>query len=278
MIKLFRKLIIINGLFISLVGNAYANTCDIDAFYSELMSETSDYEKIIQVAIPCTDDLDLGAFASMMVGEYYLYEGEGFTSDKEKLEKAFTLFEKSAEQGNEFSLFQLGEMYKEGLHVKKDILTAKDYYEQSAELDNAEAQFQLGMIYGDPAFIDTFFGKLSLDYEKAMYWFKRSAENEYPEAIAAYNVHVMYMNGWGTVKSQDVAEEWLKLSAELGHPDAIDEWNEIVASKKLLCASFIAGKVTVIDDFLAAGEDKDKLERNRQKEISKCEEFYVKIN
>ena len=90
--------------------------------------------------------------------------------------------------------------------------------------------------------------------------------------------HIMYINGWGTVKNPDVAEEWLKLSAELGHSDAIDEWNKIVADKKLFCATLISGKVSVIDDFFAAEGDKDKLERNQKKKISKCEEFYVKIN
>ena len=272
MIKLFRKLIIINGLFISLVSNVYANTCDIDAFYSELMAETSDYEKMIQLAIPCTDDRDFGEFASMMVGEYYLYEGEGYTRDKEKLEKAFTLFEKHAE-GNDYSLFQLGEMYKEGLHVKKDILTAKDYYEQSAELDNADAQFQLGMIYGDPGFIDSFLGTLSLDYEKAFYWFKRAAENEFPDAGAAYNLYVMYFNGWGVGKNLNAAEEWLKLSAELGYSFAIDEWNILVVEKRRDCAAITLRAAA--EEF---SKDTSPLTESLQQEALKCDEFYKKIN
>ncbi len=286
MIKLFRKLIILNGLFISLVSNVYANTCDIDAFYSELMSDFPDYEKTIELAVPCTDDPDFGEFTSMMVGEYYLYESEGFTRDNEKLDKAFTLFKKSAEQGNAISLYQLGMMYQEGLHVSKDILMAKDYFEQSAERDNADAQFQLGLIYGDPGFIDTFFGTLSLDYEKAMYWFKRSAENEYPDAMAAYNVYVMYINGWGTVKNQDVAEEWLKLSAELGNSDAIDEWNKLVVEKKFDCAALksrTASQLAVEEMIFDAIDDrtkvdKDRAEKKRQKKIAKCDEFYVTID
>ena len=286
MIKIFRKLIIINGFFISLVSNVYANTCDTDAFFDELWSTPLDYEKTIELAIPCTDDPDFGYFTSMMVGEYYLYESDGFTRDNEKLEKAFTLFKKSAEQGNDISLYQLGIMHQEGLHVSKDILIAKDYFEKSAELDNADAQFQLGLIYGDPGFIDTFFGTLSLDYEKAMYWFKRAAENKYPDAIAAYNVHIMYINGWGTLKDQDVAEEWLKLSAELGHSDAIDEWNKLVVEKKQDCAAFklrTASELAVLEMLSDAKDEKtkveiDRAEKNRQKEIAKCDEFYVSVN
>ena len=266
MIKLFRKLIIINGLFISLVGNVYANTCDNDAFYDEFMADVYNYEKIIELAIPCTDDPYFGEIASSMVGEYYFFEGEEYTRDKEKLEKAFTLFEKSAEQGNDISLYYLGIMYLDGLHVRKDILIAKDYFEQSAELDNADAQVQLGIIYGDPGFIDTFFGKLPLDYEKALYWFKRAAENEYPDAVAAYNVHVMYFNGWGTDKNITVADEWLKLSAELGHPNAI------VAGKKLDCAAIRLRAAA--DEFT---NDAGSL-TERQEEALKCDELYIEIN
>tara|TARA_B100000405_G_scaffold48867_1_gene32294 strand:- start:44 stop:910 length:867 start_codon:yes stop_codon:yes gene_type:complete len=288
MIKLFRRLTITNGLLVLLVSNVYASDCDIDAFYSELMSDSGNYEKVIELAIPCTEYPDpfLAEFAQTMVGDYYLYEGEEFTRDKEKLEKAFMLYKKAAEQGNEFALYQLGIMYQEGLHVGKDILMAKNYFEESAELGNADAQVQLGIIYGDPGFINTFFGTLTLDYEKAMYWFKKAAKNEYPNAVAAYNVHVMYLNGWGTNKNPSVAEEWLKLSAELGDLDAIDEWNKIVAEKRLSCAALkyrTASDSAVADLFLGALDEKsnvekDRAEKKRQKEIAKCDEFYVNVN
>ena len=96
----------------------------------------------------------------------------------------------------------------------------------------------------------------------------------------------MYINGWGTVKNPDVAEEWLKLSAELGNSDAIDKWNKLIVEKRQDCAALklrTASDLAVAEMLSDAIDEKtkvetDKAEKNRQKEIAKCDEFYVSVN
>ena len=266
-----------------IVGNVSANECNVDEFYNQLFSDVWDYNKVIELATPCAEEPVSDAIAQTMVGEYFFFEDDGsFTTNKEKLKKAFTLFEKSADQGMDTSSYYLGVMYDDGIYVSRDILLAKEYYEDAAELDNAKAQFQLGIIYGDPGFIDKALGKLSLDYEKAVYWFKKSAENETPNATGAYNVSVMYNNGWGVEKNEYTSHVWLKLAAELGDPDGIIEWNTLVAGKALDCSASLNRKKSVIDNFmeealLQSQLEKDLAEKRRQDKISKCE-LYVKIN
>ena len=244
------SLIILLNLF--LIGIVRAEDCNMDKVWDLLLYEEAN-ELFINALQPCAEGPDADPFAQLLLGEEYLYEhtvdGYGYTDDHEDLAKAFNLFEKSALQGNELAQLNLGYMYEDGLHIKKDIIKARDYYHQSANQGNSDAQFKMGMFYGDPAFIDTFLGRLELDYEVSLIWFKKAAENEYsPDGTAAYNVHVQYFNGWGTAKNERESHNWLKLAASLGHELAISEWNELSGN----CISMAKAKnlEKVMEDFI----------------------------
>ncbi len=56
-------------------------------------------------------------------------------------------FELAAEQGNADAMFYIGEIYKNGKGVMKDINKAAKWYLKAAELDHTEAQFNIGFCY-----------------------------------------------------------------------------------------------------------------------------------
>ena len=61
--------------------------------------------------------------------------------------KAAELYERAANQGNEYAQYELGKMYEEGTGVKKDEKKAAELYEKAANQGNSKAQFQLGQMY-----------------------------------------------------------------------------------------------------------------------------------
>lgn len=74
-----------------------------------------------------------------------------------------------------------------------------------AEKGNAEAQTDLGLAYGSG-------NGVRKDYEKAMYWYTKSAEQDY--AQAQFNLGLYYEHGWGTAKNIQLAIKWYIKAAE----------------------------------------------------------------
>lgn len=58
-------------------------------------------------------------------------------------EKAHKLFEEAAKSGKARPLYQLGDMYENGLSVPKSFETAIDYYKRAAEKGDVKAKNKL---------------------------------------------------------------------------------------------------------------------------------------
>ena len=56
------------------------------------------------------------------------------------------------------------------------------------------------------------------DYEQAVYWYRKSAEQG--DATAQCNLGVIYENGYGVTKNLNEARKWYQLSAAQGDEDA----------------------------------------------------------
>ena len=78
---------------------------------------------------------------------------------------------------------------------------------EAAENGDAKAQFELGEKYWDKE-----------DFEKAVYWYERSAENGY--AAAQYYLGWMYDHGKGVSKDDEKAVYWFEKSAKQGDAEA----------------------------------------------------------
>lgn len=76
---------------------------------------------------------------------------------------------------------------------------------KQANNGDAEAQYNLGDIY--------YYGKsTNTDYEKAIYYYKLSAEQG--NLYAQHNLGTMYYFGTGVPKNLSIAKEWFKKSCD----------------------------------------------------------------
>lgn len=66
------------------------------------------------------------------------------------------------------SLYNLADIHKEGLLIRKDIQLAITYYTRSAELGEVDSMVALGEIYRDGE------EKLPVDHEKSFEWFYKA--------------------------------------------------------------------------------------------------------
>lgn len=68
-----------------------------------------------------------------------------FVPDPREAERLFT---QSAEQGNEYTAYQLGKMYLNGNDpVEKDTDMAAQWFQKAADQNNPYAQYQLGKLH-----------------------------------------------------------------------------------------------------------------------------------
>ena len=79
--------------------------------------------------------------------------------------------------------------------------------ESTNEPTDAKAQFELGDKYYD-----------AKNYEQAVYWFRKAAEQRY--ADAQFNLGWMYEYGQGVKQDYGEAVKWYRLAAEQGHAPA----------------------------------------------------------
>lgn len=182
--------------------------------------------------------LDLSASGDAE-SQYYLgliYLTEGWSG--RNVEKAISYLTSAADQSNTEAMWKLGEVYENGLGVKKDLLMALDWYRKSkqsevinsrvsfiklnndqlvnkpvsaviVELENkakkndAEAEFKLGNIYDE--------GKLTeQNLAKAHFWYKKAAINNhsYSKLMLGY----FLCRGIGTEINKTKANDWLTKS------------------------------------------------------------------
>jgi|688.fasta_scaffold198316_1 TPR repeat protein len=144
--------------------------------------------------------------------QYYLgnmyYTGDGVPKD---YNKAVLWLEKSVDSFDEFDKapFVLSEIYLSDDYKHKNIHKALKWLHKAAELGNAEAQFKLGVMYdlGE---------NITQDFSKAFEWYKKSATLIESEGTT-YNIAKMYYFGRGVPKDPTIAATWYLKSAMLGN-------------------------------------------------------------
>ena len=79
--------------------------------------------------------------AQYALGKLWLENGTGDP------EQAVAWITKAAESGNAAAQYALGKVYRDGIHVPRDVEKAVELFTQSAEKDNEYAAYQLGKLY-----------------------------------------------------------------------------------------------------------------------------------
>ena len=147
-----------------------------------------------------TEDSNIGKFAAKSagyIGRMFL-RGEGM---EQSFDKALTWFRRGLANGDALCQYELGLMYQEGLGVRKDIMTAADYYKEAANQDLAAAQIRLGQLFLDQG-----------DIQTATRYLEIAARHGHIEAF--YHLAEISNNGIGRERSCSMATAYYKLVAE----------------------------------------------------------------
>lgn len=145
--------------------------------------------------------------SQFQLGNRYL-EGNGVKQDSEK---AFSWYQKAAEQDLPPALFNMGECYFYGIGVEKDQEKAISYYTQAAEHNSRQAEYILGYIYGKEELGH-------LDAQKSIYWLERAANHKVVRA--AHQLGVIYYVGELTERNDSLALAWFREAAYHGEANS----------------------------------------------------------
>lgn len=147
-----------------------------------------------------TEDNGIGRIAAKAAGYMgrMFLRGEG---TEQSFEKAITWFNRGIKNGDSLCQYEMGVMYLHGLGVKKDAITAADYFKVAADQDFPSAQVNLGKLFLDQG-----------DVQTATRFFELAARHNHIEAF--YHLAEMSNNGVGRERSCGVATVYYKLVAE----------------------------------------------------------------
>ena len=185
---IFKALLLTSLLSISIVNTVYADYQDgLDA------AKSKDYDTALSIWMPLAKQGDIDAQSAL--AQMY-FQGNGF---KQNYKQAVKWLTKAAKQGEEKAQYNLGIMYRDGLGVSENHTNYFYWLQKAAEQGNssaknnlvveqakkqqvikaakegdAELQFILGIAY--------LFGDVLIshdhDYDKGMYWLKKSAAQD----------------------------------------------------------------------------------------------------
>lgn len=155
--------------------------------------------------LPDPDALDPGRLAPSPVNAAYGAFQRGYYLTA--LNRATPL----ALAGNPAAQTLIGEIYLQGLGVRRDIATATEWYEKAAAQGVAEAQFQLGMIFLDGG---AEFG----DRKRAAELLQQAADAG--NRLAQFNYAQLLLNDDATIKGEETAVSYFEKAARAGLADA----------------------------------------------------------
>jgi serine/threonine protein kinase len=128
-------------------------------------------------------------------------------NQENKTEEAIKVFESDANAADGESAYQLGLIYYDGLHAKKNYAAAIKWFNLSANNNNDKSQAMLGTMYcqGDG---------VALDFTTGMDYYYKAAEKS--NAFALYGLGVIYYTGNGVQKNETEAKKWFLRAVKEG--------------------------------------------------------------
>jgi TPR repeat protein len=154
-------------------------------------------------------------------------QGDAKAISRLKLMKAnATRFRKTATEagtGDKDSLYDLGNMYMEGVGTNIDYGKAITAFEQSASQGHIKSAYKLGLIYYEGSGVKR-------NSKLAFRWFRQAAEADYP--AAQYYLGKMYAEGTGVGQNRGEALIWLGKAVDRGFDQARAELIDVSESLK----------------------------------------------
>lgn len=152
----------------------------------------------VQELLPLVEKGDLGASVELAD---LLRQGRGIKADPVR---AFQLYMRAAETGDNRSRYAIGSMIENGEGTKPNLPAAVDWYRLAARQGQlAEAEFALGRLYYRGLGVRQDFGE-------AFSWYLKAARQGH--AAAQYLVAGMYADGWVVGADPIEAYAWFTLA------------------------------------------------------------------
>ena len=199
-------------------GNAEAQ-CNLGYCYAKGRGCKADPKEAFYWYKKAVDNGD--GMAAWSLGTYY-ESGDGITLKDDQA--AFKYYKLSAEYGCRYGMASLAHCYDYGIGVAADRRKAVDIYknlsDDKAYEFSATSAFLVGMHY---YLCDEYgMGKgWKPDYAEAMKWFRKSAEQNLPEAMGM--IGECYKEGYGVEKNWEEAIRWYRKAADFGDTESM--WN-----------------------------------------------------
>ena len=122
-----------------------------------------------------------------------------------------------SEQGDASAQNKLGDMYRWGSRVPKDLLEALKWYRLAAEQGDARAQDRIGDMYSPG------------NHAEAVKWYRLAAEQGYADAQMSLGF-IYYFAGQDVPQDYAEALKWFRLAAERGNARAQDRIGDMYAN------------------------------------------------
>jgi enhanced entry protein LpnE len=161
-------------------------------------------EKTEQLLLAAANKGNVDAQVLLAAYYWYLNTPEGFS-------KAFSWYQKAANQNNPEGQYGLGYMYDTGTGVPQNNETAMIWYKKAAEQGNSNAALAIGYNYDNGVGVKK-------DEAQAIQWYTKGAD--LGNASAQYNLGLMYEQGQGTTADINKASQYFEKAAEQGHAKA----------------------------------------------------------
>lgn len=156
---------------------------------------------------------------------------------------ALQLLRPAAEQGAPAAQFGMGQMYQEGLGVKKDSAVAADWYRKAADQGFASAQTSLGLLY------DLGWG-VAHDDGQAVAWYRKAAVQGDPQG--QFYLGGMYHFGRGVTADLLQAYVWCALAVSRYPEAAAVMRNRAVNERDIIATQLTAAQIADADRQIRA--------------------------
>ena len=145
-----------------------------------------DLEKATEFFKKAADSGDIKAMSQLAV-----FYKQGYGNPENRDQEILRLYERAAEEGDDFAQCELGNMYSYGKIVKVDPEKSVYYYKLAADQGNSIAINSLGFHYSTK----------NIDYDESFKWYKKGmklkSKNSYPTLNTAYS----FLLGHGVEKN-----------------------------------------------------------------------------
>lgn len=128
-------------------------------------------------------------------------------------QEALDLNHRAAETGYVAAFHNIGNHYKQGSGVPRDLGLALEWFLRAAEKGHPEDAYNAGVIFSRGT------DEIPVDYERAHLWFERAARQDYPSAFD--RLGMLYRDGHGVAQDLEAANGYFEHGAQLGDASAM---------------------------------------------------------